>query len=87
LEATITCGGQIDKPCVNLCAAVRAVGSLDGIFTMVKQRIRVYRDAGITTLHILPQGEMLAQRLATLGRFMDLVRSVNAEESATPAPR
>ena len=61
--------------------------NLLGTEEMVKQRIRVYRDAGITTLHVAPQGETLAERLATLGRFMDLVGNVNAEEPAPPARR
>jgi F420-dependent oxidoreductase-like protein len=59
--------------------------NLLGTEEMVKQRIRVYRDAGVTTLHASPHGETLAQRLETLGRFMDLVDTVNAEESPAPA--
>ena len=56
--------------------------NLLGTDEMVKQRIRVYRDAGVTTIRAEPQGETLAERLETLGRFMRLVEAVNAE----PAP-
>jgi hypothetical protein len=58
--------------------------NLLGTDEMVKQRIRVYRDAGITTLHAWPAGETLAERIATLGRFMDLVRTVDAGAPRTP---
>ncbi len=53
--------------------------NLLGTDAMVKQRIRVYRDAGVTTLRVAPAGETLAERLETLGRFMRLVNEVNAE--------
>jgi F420-dependent oxidoreductase-like protein len=53
--------------------------NLLGTEEMVKQRIRVYRDAGVTTLHVSPQGETLGERLQTLGRLMDLVNTVNRE--------
>ncbi|HZU77661.1 MAG TPA: LLM class flavin-dependent oxidoreductase, partial [Dehalococcoidia bacterium] len=56
--------------------------NLLGTDAMVKQRIRVYRDAGVTTLQVSPQGETLAERLETLGRFMRLVEQVNAEAAA-----
>jgi F420-dependent oxidoreductase-like protein len=53
--------------------------NLLGTEEMVKQRIRVYRDAGVTTLHASPHGETLEERLQTLGRLMDLVNAVNRE--------
>jgi F420-dependent oxidoreductase-like protein len=56
--------------------------NLLGTDEMVKQRIRVYRDAGVTTLRVQPQGVTITERLQTLGQFMDLVQAVNAE----PAP-
>jgi F420-dependent oxidoreductase-like protein len=56
--------------------------NLLGTEPMVKERVRVYRDAGVTTLQAAPAGDTLAERLTTLGRLMDLVRAVNAE----PAP-
>jgi hypothetical protein len=47
----------------------------------VKARIRAYRDGGITSLHVSPAGKTMADRLATLGRFVDLFKAVNAERS------
>jgi F420-dependent oxidoreductase-like protein len=55
--------------------------NLLGTDEMVKQRVRVYRDAGVTTIRAEPQGETTAERLETLGRFMRLVEAVNAEEA------
>jgi len=57
--------------------------NLLGTDEMVKDRIRVYRDNGITTLRVSPAGETMQQRLDTLGRFMDLFNAVNAETPAT----
>ena len=50
--------------------------NLLGSDAMVAARIRAYRDAGVTTLRVEPEGATLAARLATLGRVMDLVRTV-----------
>jgi hypothetical protein len=59
--------------------------NLLGTEAMVKERIRVYRDAGITTLRVQPEGDSAAERLRTLGRLMDLVREVNGEMPAVAA--
>ena len=48
--------------------------NLLGDTEMVRNRIRTFRDAGVTTLRVAPQGRDLAEKLATLGRVMDLVR-------------
>jgi F420-dependent oxidoreductase-like protein len=45
----------------------------------VRNRIRAYRDAGVDTLRLAPSGDGLDDRLATLGRVMDLVAGVEAE--------
>jgi F420-dependent oxidoreductase-like protein len=49
----------------------------------VKNRIRAYRDCGITTIRVDPQGEGMSGRLETLGRFLKLVDEVNAEVAVT----
>ena len=51
--------------------------NLLGTETMVKDRIRAYRDAGITSISVSPAGESLRERIETLGRFMKLVGEVN----------
>ncbi len=48
--------------------------SLFGTEAMIRERIRVYRDAGITTLRADPMGADANERLATLGRLVELVR-------------
>ncbi len=47
--------------------------NLLGTEDMVRDRIRVHRAAGVTTLRVEPDGETLDERLATLGRLVDLV--------------
>lgn len=60
--------------------------SLVGDEEMVKQRLRVYRDAGINTFRLGVRGATLAERVANLGRAVDLVNAVSAEV-AEPAAR
>ncbi len=52
--------------------------TLVGSDAEVSDRIRAYRRAGITTLRLQPEGASLADRLDTLGRAIDLVRTVTA---------
>lgn len=59
--------------------------NLVGTEAMVCDRIRAYRNAGITTLRLQPDGKTLDERLQTLGRAVDLVRAVNAEPAAAMA--
>ncbi len=59
--------------------------NLLGTETQVRERIRAYRDAGVTTLQVNPQGETPAERIETLGRFMRLFEQVNAEPVAANA--
>jgi alkanesulfonate monooxygenase SsuD/methylene tetrahydromethanopterin reductase-like flavin-dependent oxidoreductase (luciferase family) len=53
--------------------------NLLGTDDMVKGRIRAYRDCGITTIRVAPEGEGMGGKLETLGRFMRLLDEVNAE--------
>ena len=48
-----------------------------GTDTMVRERIRAWRDAGITTLRMYPAGETMEQRLETLGRALDIVAGLD----------
>ena len=56
--------------------------NLLGTDEMVKERIRAYRDAGVTTLRIEPAGRGVNERLETLGRVVELVKAVSAEPVA-----
>jgi len=49
--------------------------NLLGTEEMVRDRIQAYRDAGVTTLRVEPDGATLDARLATLGRVVEMVRS------------
>ncbi len=53
--------------------------NLLGTAEMVRERIRAYRAAGVTTLRVDPRGETMRDRLATLARAMELVQEVSAE--------
>ena len=50
--------------------------NLLGTEDMVRDRIRAYRDAGITTLRLAPAGRTPTERIDTLGRAIDLVNEV-----------
>jgi F420-dependent oxidoreductase-like protein len=50
--------------------------NLLGTDAMVRRRLELYRDAGVTTLRVEPAGETLEARLATLGHLLDLVRAL-----------
>lgn len=53
--------------------------TLIGTEAMVRQRLRVWRDAGVDTVRLYPAGDDLEARLATLGRAVELVREVGDE--------
>jgi len=56
-----------------------AVGtSLFGTEAMVRDRIRAYRDAGVTDLRLEPMGRTPEAKLDVLGHVIDLVREVDA---------
>ncbi len=53
--------------------------NLLGTPDMIADRLRVYRDAGITTIRAGLRGRTLDERLVTLAKLMDVVAEVNAE--------
>ena len=58
--------------------------NLIGTDDLVRERLRRYRDAGVTTLRAQLQGDPsrdLDRQLDDLGRLLDLVRDVNDEPS------
>jgi F420-dependent oxidoreductase-like protein len=56
--------------------------SFVGTPEMVKAQFRAYRDAGVTTLRIFPEGGSFAERLETMGQAIALIRDVAAEPAA-----
>ena len=55
--------------------------SFIGTDAMVRDRVRAYRDAGVTSLRLQPMGQSPADKLDTLAHMLDLVAEVNAETS------
>ena len=53
--------------------------NLIGTEAMVRERLRVHKHAGVNTLQVNPDGQTLDERLAILGRLVELVKEVNAE--------
>jgi F420-dependent oxidoreductase-like protein len=49
--------------------------NLIGTPDMVRERLRVYQAAGVTTLRVEPDGETLDARLSTLNRLLELIRA------------
>ena len=50
--------------------------TLIGTEQMVRERLRVWRDAGVDTVRLYPAGDTLDRRLATLGRAIELVKMI-----------
>jgi F420-dependent oxidoreductase-like protein len=57
--------------------------SFIGTDAMVRDRIRAYRDAGVTSLRLQPMGRTPTEKLDTLAHMLDLVREVGAGEVGT----
>ncbi len=56
----------------DMVLATTLLGTEEG----VRDRLRVWQDAGVTTVRLYPAGDSLDARLETLGRALDLVRSL-----------
>lgn len=48
--------------------------TLIGTVDMVRERLRVWRAAGVDTVRLYPAGETVAEKLDVLGRALELVR-------------
>ena len=65
--------GRHDEAAARIPDEMALRTNLLGTPDMVRDRIRAYRRAGITTLRVEPEGATLDERLAVLGRLVDLV--------------
>jgi F420-dependent oxidoreductase-like protein len=54
--------------------------TLIGTEAMVRQRLAVWRDAGVTTVRLYPAGATLDARLATLARAIEMVREISSAQ-------
>jgi F420-dependent oxidoreductase-like protein len=52
--------------------------NLLGNAEMVRERIQAYKNVGVTRLRVAPMGHDLREKIATLGKVMDLVDAINA---------
>jgi F420-dependent oxidoreductase-like protein len=68
--------GQRDEAAARVPAEMIIQANLLGDEATVRQRVRAYRDAGVTTLRVQPFGKNIDERLVTLGRVMDMVRQL-----------
>ncbi len=68
--------GKRDEAAARVPAEMILQANLLGDEAGVRERLRAFRDAGVTTLRVQPAGRGLEGRLATLGRVMDLVREI-----------
>src|SRR3989441_892099 len=66
--------GKRDEAAARVPDEIALKVNLPGTDAMVRERLRVYRASGLTTLRVDPAGATLDARLATLGRLMELVR-------------
>ncbi len=57
--------------------------NLLGTPEMIADRLRLYRDVGVTTIRAGLPGSDLTERLLTLGQLMDVVADVNATANAS----
>ncbi|HEU4368715.1 MAG TPA: LLM class F420-dependent oxidoreductase [Methylomirabilota bacterium] len=67
--------GKRDEAAARVPDELAVKANLLGTEAMVRERVRAYRAAGITTLRVDPAGTTLDARLSTLGRLVDLVGS------------
>jgi F420-dependent oxidoreductase-like protein len=51
--------------------------TLIGTESMVRQRLCVWRDAGVDTVRLYPAGDTLDAKLSTLGRALEMVREIS----------
>ena len=52
-----------------------------GSTSEVTERVRAYREAGISVLRVQPEGADMQERLDSLGGIVDIVRALNNDDS------
>jgi hypothetical protein len=53
--------------------------TLLGTEPMIRQRLRVWAQAGVDTVRFYPAGETIDQKIATLARAVEIVHELNRE--------
>jgi len=68
--------GKRDEAIAKVPAQMVIEANILGDAKTVRDRIRMYKTSGVTTLRVQPAGRDLKERLDTLGRVMDIVRGM-----------
>lgn len=66
--------GKREEAAANVPDEMVTLTNLLGTDDMVRARIKAHQAAGVTTMRVQPEGRTLAERVETLGRFMELVK-------------
>lgn len=53
--------------------------NLIGSVEMVRERLRMYKQAGVNSLQVNPEGQTLDERIANVARLIELVKEIDAE--------
>ena len=70
--------GRRDEAAARVPDALAVRTNLLGTEAMVRERVRAYRDCGVTTLRVEPEGETLDARLAALARVVRMVEELSS---------
>jgi F420-dependent oxidoreductase-like protein len=60
--------------------------NLLGTKERVRERLRIYRDGGVKTISVTPDGQTIEERLVVLGQLIELVNEINAETAGPGSP-
>ena len=71
--------GKRDEAAARVPDEMVLATTLIGTEAMVTDRLRAWRRAGIDTVRLYPAGKTLDERLATLGRALDIVHDIDKE--------
>ena len=71
--------GKRDKARDHVPVELALKANLIGTSAMIKERLAIYRDAGIGTLRVGIPGDGIESKLETLGQVMDLVHETDPE--------
>jgi len=71
--------GKRDEAADRVPLEIAQKTNLLGTDELIRARLRIYRDCGVTTLRAGVRGETPDERLAALGRLLELVDEVNRE--------
>jgi F420-dependent oxidoreductase-like protein len=73
--------GQRDAAIAAVSVEMARLSSFAGTDAMVLERLRAFRDAGVTTICAEPVGNTTKERIETLARFIDLIRDLEPQHS------